>query len=115
MSVFPHTDTTLSQGDTTEWHGKKLHPSAWSVAVAVKIKAAFNPCCGFYARLWATDHYQPLRIFSGHLADVTCTRFHPNSNYIATGSTDRTIRMWDVLTGNCVRIFTGHKVRIRRL
>lgn len=60
--------------------------------------------------LWATDHYQPLRIFSGHLADVTCTRFHPNSNYVATGSSDRTIRLWDVLTGNCVRIFTGHKV-----
>lgn len=61
--------------------------------------------------LWATDHYQPLRIFSGHLADVTCTRFHPNSNYVATGSSDRTIRLWDILSGNCVRIFTGHKVR----
>ncbi|MGH0135551.1 UNVERIFIED_CONTAM: hypothetical protein FKN15_066159 [Acipenser sinensis] len=59
--------------------------------------------------LWATDHYQPLRIFSGHLADITCTRFHPNSNYVATGSADRTIRLWDVLNGNCIRIFTGHK------
>ncbi|KAF3843994.1 hypothetical protein F7725_016042 [Dissostichus mawsoni] len=65
--------------------------------------------------LWATDHYQPLRIFSGHLADVTCTRFHPNSNYVATGSSDRTIRVWDVLTGNCVRIFTGHKGPIHSL
>ena len=49
-------------------------------------------------------------MFAGHLADITCTRFHPNSNYVATGSADRTIRVWDVLTGNCVRIFTGHKV-----
>lgn len=65
----------------------------------------------FFSRLWATDHYQPLRIFAGHLADVTCTRFHPNSNYIATGSADRTVRLWDVLNGNCVRIFTGHKVK----
>lgn len=69
------------------------------------------PYCASPASLWATDHYQPLRIFSGHLADVTCTCFHPNSNYVATGSSDRTIRLWDVLTGNCVRIFTGHKVR----
>lgn len=64
----------------------------------------------FLKRLWATDHYQPLRIFAGHLADVNCTRFHPNSNYVATGSADRTVRLWDVLNGNCVRIFTGHKV-----
>ena len=63
--------------------------------------------------LWATDHYQPLRMFAGHLADITCTRFHPNSNYVATGSADRTIRLWDILTGNCVRILTGHKVRGR--
>lgn len=69
----------------------------------------------FLFSLWATDHYQPLRIFAGHLADVTCTRFHPNSNYIATGSADRTIRLWDVLNGNCVRIFTGHKVKADHL
>ncbi|XP_011812745.1 PREDICTED: transcription initiation factor TFIID subunit 5 isoform X2 [Colobus angolensis palliatus] len=72
--------------------------------------ASFSP-----DRLWATDHYQPLRIFAGHLADVNCTRFHPNSNYVATGSADRTVRLWDVLNGNCVRIFTGHKGPIHSL
>ena len=39
-----------------------------------------------------------------------CVQFHPNSNYVATGSTDRTVRLWDVLSGNCVRVMTGHKV-----
>lgn len=113
MSVFLHMDTTLSQGGMTELPGKKPHASAWLVAAAPKMKADPFPCFAPSASLWATDHYQPLRIFSGHLADVTCTRFHPNSNYVATGSSDRTIRLWDVLTGNCVRIFTGHKVRTK--
>lgn len=39
-----------------------------------------------------------------------CVKFHPNSNYIATGSNDRFIRLWDILNGNCVRLFSGHKV-----
>ena len=39
-------------------------------------------------------------------------QFHPNSNYIATGSTDRTVRLWDISNGNCVRVMTGHKVTI---
>ena len=34
------------------------------------------------ARLWATDHIYPLRIFAGHINDVDCVEFHPNSNYV---------------------------------
>lgn len=86
------------------------------------------------ARLWATDHYSPLRLFNGHLSSVDvrishivyiselfrlltiillqCVQFHPNSNYVVTGSSDRTVRMWDCVTGNQVRILTGHKVNV---
>ena len=39
-------------------------------------------------------------------------QFHPNGNYIATGSTDRTCRLWDINTGNCVRLYTGSKVGV---
>lgn len=38
-------------------------------------------------------------------------RFHPNCNYIATGSCDKTVRLWDITSGQCVRVFTGHKVK----
>ncbi len=37
-----------------------------------------------------------------------CVKFHPNCNYVATGSSDRSIRLWEVNSGSCVRIFTGH-------
>ena len=41
--------------------------------------------------------------------------FHPNSNYVATGSSDRSVRLWDCVTGNCVRLMTGHKGTVSAL
>ncbi|XP_015748883.1 PREDICTED: transcription initiation factor TFIID subunit 5-like [Acropora digitifera] len=67
------------------------------------------------ARLWSTDHPQPLRIFAGHVSDVNRVAFHPNCNYVATGSCDRTVRLWDLNTGSSVRFFTGHKGAIYSL
>lgn len=43
----------------------------------------------------------------GHQSDVDVVSWHPNSHYIATGSSDRTVRLWDVGTGSCVRIMTA--------
>merc|ERR1719410_536826 len=37
-----------------------------------------------------------------------CT-FAPNGYYFATCGHDRTARLWDTVTGNCVRLMTGHK------
>ena len=41
-----------------------------------------------------------------------CCQFHPNGNYVATGSSDRMIRLYDILNGSCVRVLTGHKVSL---
>ena len=77
------------------------------------------------ARLWSTDRTSTLRIYAGHSSDVDvstrkcprlpethskqCVRFHPNSLYIATGSSDWTARLWDVQRGTSVRVFIGHQ------
>lgn len=64
------------------------------------------------ARVWASDQYQSLKLYTEHLSDVECICFHPNSNYLATGSSDRTIRIYDLgsLAENAqVRQYTGHK------
>ena len=36
-------------------------------------------------------------------------RFHPNSLYLGTASSDWTARLWDVQRGTCVRVFIGHQ------
>jgi WD40 repeat protein len=40
---------------------------------------------------------------------MQCVGFHPNSLYLATGSSDWTARLWDVQRGTCVRVFIGHR------
>lgn len=92
------------------------------------------------ARLWITDKINAVRIFAGHLSDVNvswpflplpfpqaletdpihfsgmqCVTFHPNSLYIATGSSDRTCRLWDVQKGMCVRVFVGHRGAVMKV
>ena len=51
----------------------------------------------------------------GHLSNVDCVAWHPNANYIASGSADRTVRVWDVNDGECVRVFAGHSAGVRSL
>lgn len=77
---------------------------------------AFAPC-GYYfasagadatARLWTTDRVAPVRLFCGHTANsINTVTWHPNCNYILTGSDDKTARLWDIQTGKCVRLLTG--------
>ncbi|KAJ1499611.1 Transcription initiation factor TFIID subunit 5 [Coelomomyces lativittatus] len=41
------------------------------------------------------------------LSSLKTVRFHPNSCYLATGSSDKTVRLWDISGGHCVRVFNG--------
>jgi transcription initiation factor TFIID subunit 5 len=46
----------------------------------------------------------------GHDTSISALAWHPNGTYIfsASDEMDKSIRMWSIITGNCVRIFTGH-------
>jgi WD40 repeat protein/transcriptional regulator with XRE-family HTH domain len=50
----------------------------------------------------------PPRTFVGHSDQVFVVRFSPDGKYLATGSTDTTVRLWDIATGQTVHTFTGH-------
>ncbi len=47
----------------------------------------------------------------GHDHNVSSVAFLPSSDYILTSSRDKTIKMWEVATGFCVRTYTGHRYR----
>ena len=45
----------------------------------------------------------------GHDQSVLAVRCSPDSNYVATGSRDRTAKLWELATGREVRTFFGHE------
>lgn len=57
------------------------------------------------ATVFATDRCTPLRLLKGHTSDVNCVTWHTNSLYLATGSDDTTVRLWDLRSARKVRAF----------
>jgi WD40 repeat protein len=50
-----------------------------------------------------------LVVRSGHSADVKSVAFSPDGKTLASGSQDRTIKLWDVRSGTEIRTLTGHE------
>jgi len=50
-----------------------------------------------------------LRTFIGHTDNVNSAAFSPDGHYIVSASSDTTVRLWNVQTGQCLYTLTGHR------
>jgi hypothetical protein len=56
-----------------------------------------------------------MRVISGHLGWVRCIAVEPGNEWFATGSADRTIKIWDLASGTLRVTLTGHINTVRAL
>ncbi len=54
----------------------------------------------------------PKHILVGHAEEVSALAFSPDSLVLASGSEDRTIRIWDPAVGQLRTIYTGHRGKV---
>ena len=49
-----------------------------------------------------------LRTLTGHTSFVVSVTFSPDGQTLASGSSDHTIKLWNLATSKVLRTFTGH-------
>lgn len=55
--------------------------------------------------------FRPYRLkttLRGHRKGVAVAKFSPDGHYVASGSADTTLRIWDVESGKCVHVLEAH-------
>lgn len=51
-----------------------------------------------------------------HIDSVLCLSIHPTEvNYLASGSADKTVKIWDISNQKCVRDIKNHKDKVQVL
>jgi WD40 repeat protein len=51
----------------------------------------------------------PFRTLADHTNRILAIDFHPDNLRLASGSCDRTVKLWDINTGHCINTFYGHQ------
>ena len=54
----------------------------------------------------------PKHVLSGHAGGISALDFSVNGKLLASGSSDNTVRLWDVRTGKHLHTFAGHTGKI---
>ena len=73
-------------------------------------KEEMQRCTPLYRSLGGrtNDFTSCLATWTGHSGTVTSVAFHPQGHQVVSGSEDKTLKLWDVATGDCLATWTGH-------
>ena len=93
LSAMPHTPTSSPLGQLWANH---LQKQVFSVISGSPVS-------------WPAE----VHCLHGHTNYVTCVAYSPDGNQIVSGSQDKTIRVWNATTGQCVAgPFKGHTQKV---
>ena len=89
--------------------GEGLQGSNSSItSIDVEADSILASSCDSATRIWSLSSQRLNTTLTGHAAKVNSAKFVGDSKKIVSGSADRTIKLWDVIRGACIRtLFAG--------
>lgn len=90
--------------------GIAVHPDGRSVVASLERAARGNNAFGF--QVWHLDE-GTRREVGGHASSVVCLALSPDGQFVATGSTDGTVRLCDFASGTLVATITPRVKPVR--
>lgn len=49
-----------------------------------------------------------VRAFTGHRSNCSSLEFHPFGEFLASGSNDTNLKIWDIRKKGCIQTYKGH-------
>jgi WD40 repeat protein len=91
----------------TDQTGIAFSPDATQIAVGGKLNGDVD--------VYDLPAGKPVFTLQGHTGTVNDVQYSPDGSLLATGSDDKSIRLWDAKKGTLLRTLTGHQERVTRL
>lgn len=86
--------------------GDALQGSNSSItSIDVEADSILASSCDMATRVWSLNSQRLNLTLTGHSAKVNSAKFVGDCKKIVSGSADRTVKLWDVIKGACVRTF----------
>ncbi|KAJ8509186.1 hypothetical protein ONZ45_g8613 [Pleurotus djamor] len=63
--------------------------------------------------VYTTQTYEVWKELVGPSADVTVVKLFPQSDFLASGASDYTVRLWQLASQTCIHVFEGHTGYLR--